>query len=123
MATQRRRLDETSNFNYHGKIILRFKEKFRTRSWFDNDKNFQKMGCQTMVVKRKARREITIRETEEILKDFDELALCSLTYLLNKKVRFQLNSQQVALFIRNHPTIKRVGKRSKSVYTLVDSDL
>tara|TARA_R110001599_G_scaffold352863_2_gene588859 strand:+ start:326 stop:544 length:219 start_codon:yes stop_codon:yes gene_type:complete len=71
-----------------------------------------------MVVDRKERRKRTADKAEEILKEYDELALINLTYLIDKEVRFQLNSSQVALFIRNHPRIKQVGKRNESVYSI-----
>ena len=71
-----------------------------------------------MVVDGKERRKRTADKAEEILEEYDELALSNLTYLISKQVRFQLNTQQVALFIRNHPRIKQVGKRNQSVYSV-----
>ena len=71
-----------------------------------------------MVVNRKKRRARVILECERTLVEYGELGIATLTFLVEGRVNYKLNAQQVALFIRKHPRIRKTGSRLHPAYTL-----
>jgi len=65
-----------------------------------------------VVVDRGKRRARVRLEAERILRQMGEASLATLTYEISHSVRYDVNRQQVALFIRNHPRIMRVETKS-----------
>tara|TARA_R100001129_G_scaffold132816_1_gene94299 strand:- start:1237 stop:1458 length:222 start_codon:yes stop_codon:yes gene_type:complete len=72
-----------------------------------------------MVVDRGKRRARVRLEAERILSEMGETSLSTLTYKISDNVRYDVNRQQVALFIRNHPRIIRVGNRNNQIYKCI----
>lgn len=73
-----------------------------------------------MVVDRAKRRARVRLEAERILSEEGETSLATLTYKISSKVRYGVNRQQVALFIRNHPRIsKRSGPENSQIYKCI----
>lgn len=69
-----------------------------------------------MVVDRKKRRARVILECERTLIEYGELGIATLTFLVEERVKYKLNPQQVALFIRKHPRIKKSGRNRPSYH-------
>ena len=72
-----------------------------------------------MVVDRGKRRARVRLEAERILMESGETSLATLTFKICQQVRYDVNRQQVALFIRNHPRICRVGNRNNQIYKCI----
>ena len=56
---------------------------------------------------RKRRRALVSLEAERILREKGELCISDLTWLVSKKTRYQLNSNQLAAMLVNHPRISK----------------
>jgi len=69
-----------------------------------------------MVVDRWRRRALVRLEAERVLSLHGDLCISALTLLVCERVPYQLNSQQVALFVRGHPRIRRKGARGNRSY-------
>ena len=73
---------------------------------------------------RKRRRALVAREAERVLTEKGELSLTDLTFHVSKRTRYELNTQQVAMFLNTHPRISKRRKRGEgSTYFIGNLDL
>jgi hypothetical protein len=71
-----------------------------------------------MVVHRAKRRARVRLEAERILSELGETSIRTLTYRICDCLPYDVNVQQVSLFIRDHPRITKGGSRSNVTYVL-----
>tara|TARA_R100001086_G_C11841241_1_gene259149 strand:+ start:1347 stop:1565 length:219 start_codon:yes stop_codon:yes gene_type:complete len=63
-------------------------------------------------------------EAERVLREKGELCISDLTYHVSKRTRYDLNAQQVAMFLSGHPRIrKRAMRAERSAYYLGNLDI
>ena len=71
-----------------------------------------------MVVHRAKRRARVRLEAERILSEMGETSIRTLTWKICDCLPYDVNAQQVSLFIRDHPRIVKSGNRSNRTYVL-----
>ncbi len=73
---------------------------------------------------RKRRRALVALEAERVLTEKGEMCISDLTFHVSKRTRYELNTQQVAMFLNTHPRIrKRHMRGERSSYYIGNVDV
>ena len=73
---------------------------------------------------RKRRRAMVALEAERVLREKGEMSVHDLPFHVSKRTRYELNTQQVAMFLASHPRIRKRQLRSRrAAYYLGNVDI